>query len=81
MPTIIPKPGQAPELAVRLLKAAGDHPERVRTSTHGGSTVFDVDDDLAATIAEPEPEPEQPAEKPATKPSTRKPKANTSSDT
>lgn len=77
MPTIIPKPGQAPELAARLLKAAGDHPERVRTSTHGGSIVFDVDDDLAAAVAQPDPEP---AEKPAAKPSTRKPKANTSSD-
>lgn len=73
MPTIIPKPGQAPALAARLLKAAGDHPERVRTSTHGGSTVFDVDDDLAAAVAEPEPEP-------VNKPTTRKSRANTSSD-
>ena len=77
MPTIIPKPGQVPALAARLLKAAGDHPERVRTSTHGGSTVFEVDDDLAAAVAEPEPEPEP---EPVNKPTTRKSRANTSSD-
>lgn len=50
MPTIVPEPGKGPEVARKLLDAAGDHPERVKTVTTGAGLAFDVDDDLAKAV-------------------------------
>ncbi len=50
MPTIVPEPGKGPEVARKLLEAAGDQPERVKTVTTGAGLAFDVDDDLAKAI-------------------------------
>ncbi|WP_298444670.1 hypothetical protein [Gordonia sp. (in: high G+C Gram-positive bacteria)] len=72
MPTIIPADdADSKRLAVALLEAAGDRPERVRTVSAGPRLAFEVDDDLAAAIGteqympEPEPDPAKPAPKKA----------------
>lgn len=63
MPTIIPKDdADRGRLAARLLAAAGDRPERVRTVTGGGTLAFEVDDDLAAAIGTADYVPEVEAE-------------------
>lgn len=51
MPTIVPEPGKGPEIARKLLEAAGDRPERVKIVTTGPSPAFDVDDELADAIS------------------------------
>lgn len=70
MPTIVPAPGQAAELARRLLDLAGDQPERVKTVTTGPAIAFDVDDDLAKKATAPRRgrPPKQPDPQPETTP-------------
>lgn len=51
MPTIIPADdADSKRLAVALLEAAGDRPERVQTITVGPRMAYVVDDDLAAAV-------------------------------
>ena len=69
MPSIIPTPDKAQEVARALLEAA-DSPDDVRTDTSGPSLAFVVSDELATkagfgefedepeSLPEPEPEPE-----------------------
>lgn len=74
MPTIVPADdADRHRLAVELLAAAGDRPERVRTVTAGGSLAFEVDDDPAAAIGTERYVPESvPVKPPAKKVTPRK---------
>jgi len=77
MPFIIPADAaEHLELAVLLLAAAGDQPQRVRTITSGTHVGFDVDAELAAAIGYGVPAPETPASS-ATSPKSPGKKAKT----
>lgn len=75
MPTIIAaNEASTKVLAQRLLAAAGDRLDRVKTSTAGSRVAFLVDDELAAAIGTEDFVPPVDEPKPARKRVARKPK-------
>lgn len=87
MPSIIPTPDKAQEVARALLEAA-DSPDDVRTDTSGPSLAFVVSDELATKAGfgeydddpEPLPEPEPVETKAVNEPKTRAPRKTATKD-